>query len=326
MDEVTPTEDLRLLAAGATDVGRRRKHNEDHIAVRDDLMLYIVADGAGGHNAGEIASALAVRSICNYVGATVRATWDKGEFDRLGIPTGARRLSAAVHKANRDVIEISETHQMHSGMGSTVVCATFTPRSGLLHVAHVGDSRCYRLRDTHLDQLTQDHSLHTDVLETRPELDETWLDRLPKNVVTRALGVTEDLRVSVRSFSVVEGDRYLLCSDGLSTPVSAGALSTVLAARRPPADTVTELVAMANAAGGPDNIAVIVIDCQGGHDRALPASASYPPPEDELTTDLDPELLLLGIEERELEGSGGADKSGLLAALGRLLGGRQDKK
>jgi protein phosphatase len=179
------------------------------------------------------------------------------------------------------------------------------------------------LRDAHLDQLTQDHSLQTDVLETRPDLDEGWLDRLPKNVVTRALGVTEDLRVSVRSFSVVAGDRYLLCSDGLSTPVNAGAIAAVLAAREPPEQTVAELIALANAAGGPDNIAVIVIDCEGGHDRALPASASYPPASSE-QPDLDPELLILGIEELELDG-GQSGRGGLLTALGKLLGGRRDE-
>lgn len=319
---VTASQVLRLCGAGATDIGKKRKHNEDHVAVRDDLLLYVVADGAGGHNAGEVASALAVRSITNYVGATVRATWDKGEFDRFGIPTGARRLSAAVHKANRDVIEISKTHQKHRGMGTTVVAATFSVRSGLLHVAHVGDSRCYRYRAGHLELLTHDHSLINDVLEQRPELDEPLLAKLPKNVVTRALGVDQELRVAVRSFQVVAGDRYLLCTDGLSAPVPASRIADLLGRGADAAETARALVAAANDAGGPDNIGVVVVDSQGGHSSALPASASYPPPEGEDADLSDPELLILGIEELELGGSNRASGDDLLNALRDLLAGK----
>lgn len=314
MAELKPARALELRAAGATDIGKRRKHNEDQVVVRDDLQLYVIADGAGGHNAGEVASALAVRSIANYVGATVRATWDRGEFDKFGIPTGARRLSAAVHKANRDVIEISRTHPRHQGMGTTVVAAIFTPRSGLLHVAHVGDSRCYRFRSGHLELLTQDHSLLTDVLEHRPDLDEEALAKLPKNVVTRALGVDDQLRVSVRSFSVVEEDRYLLCSDGLSTPVPAIDMARILAQTATPQAAVEALIAEANAAGGPDNIAAAVIDCHGGYQSALPASASYGNSDDHA----DPELLILGIEELDLHGTHSASDD-LLEGLRTLV-------
>src|SRR6187402_3099669 len=99
------TNQLVLQAGGATDTGQRRAHNEDTVLVRDDLGLYLVADGAGGHNAGEVASALCARSMSNYFGATVRATHESPEFNRFGIPSGARRLSAAVLKANRDIVE-----------------------------------------------------------------------------------------------------------------------------------------------------------------------------------------------------------------------------
>src|SRR3954471_15455380 len=210
------TAQLVLQAGGATDVGKRRTHNEDAVLVRDDLDLYLVADGAGGHNAGEVASALCARSIANYFGATIRSTHESPEFNRFGIPHGARRLSAAVLKANRDIVEISRTSQTHRGMGTTVVAACFSARSGLMHVANVGDSRCYRLRGGHLELLTQDHSLLMDVLEQRPDIDDEVIARLPKNIVTRAIGMVSALRVSLRSHSVVVGDRYLLCSDGLS--------------------------------------------------------------------------------------------------------------
>lgn len=158
---------LGIEAFGATHVGRRREHNEDCVLVRPDLFLFAVADGAGGHRAGEVASALAVRSMANYFGATVRATHDAAEFDGFGVPAGARRLARAIHKANRDVREIARTHERHRGMGTTVVAASFSPRSALLHIAHAGDSRCYRLRGGELEQLTTDHSLLTDLLEQR---------------------------------------------------------------------------------------------------------------------------------------------------------------
>ncbi|HWZ89339.1 MAG TPA: protein phosphatase 2C domain-containing protein [Polyangiaceae bacterium] len=321
------TAELVLQAGGATDVGQRRTHNEDTVLVRDDLSLYLVADGAGGHNAGDVASALCARSMSNYFGATVRSTHESPEFNRFGIPNGARRLSAAVLKANRDIVEISHTSSEHRGMGTTVVAACFSPRSGLMHVAHVGDSRCYRLRGGHLELLTKDHSLLTDVIEQRPELDDQVLARLPKNVVTRALGMDGQLRVSIRSYAVVEGDRYLLCSDGLSGPVSAPEIATALAREELPTEIAQRLIQLANDAGGPDNIAVLVLHCHGGHVHALPAD-SVPPPPPELFSmpgdydndRSDPELLILGIEDLDLTRGTESASDDLLKALGDLIG------
>jgi protein phosphatase len=316
---------VTLKAAGRTDQGKRRQHNEDALLVREDLGLFVVADGAGGHNAGEVASALAARSMENYFGATIRATHALPELNSFGTPNGARRLSAAVHKANRDVVEIARTSPRHRGMGTTVVAACFSPRSGLMHVAHVGDSRCYRLRAGDFELLTQDHSLLTDVLEQRPELEDEVLSRLPKNIVTRALGLDKQLRVSVRSFSVVRGDRYLLCSDGLSGPVPGNELAALLAKAEPPADTAEQLVGLANRKGGPDNIAALVIDCQGGHPSGLPADSVPPPPgeERELAVEelSDPELLILGIVDVDVAGAASASDD-LLKAIEDLVGQR----
>jgi len=316
--------DLVLRAAGLTDVGKSRPSNEDVVLVRSDLDLYVVCDGAGGHRSGEVASALAARSLANYFGATIRRTHEQPEFDRFGIPGGARRLSAAILKANQDVIEIAKSTPEHKGMGTTVVAACFSPRSGLMHVGHVGDSRCYRMRAGHLELLTQDHSLLTDVLEQRPELDDTVLERLPKNVVTRALGIDPKLRVSLRSYPVVAGDRYLLCSDGLSGMLSAQDIAAVLAWKGEAEGIAQDLVTRANAAGGRDNIAVLVIDCPQG-----PEADSVPPPPPGVLAQLreaesraDPELLILGIEELEsLDADSASDD--LLHALETLLGKRK---
>jgi protein phosphatase len=320
-----PNAALSLKAAGRTDIGRRRQHNEDVLLVREDLGLFVVADGAGGHNAGEVASALAARSMENYFGATIRATYELPEFNRLGMPNGARRLSAAVHKANRDVVEIARTSPKHRGMGTTVVAACFSPRSGLMHVAHVGDSRCYRMRDGDFELLTQDHSLLTDVLEQRPELDDDMLARLPKNIVTRAIGLDGQLRVSIRSFSVVEGDRYLLCSDGLSGPVPATEMAQILAEADAPNVIAERLIAAANQRGGPDNVAALIIDCQGGHKSALPADSVPPPPPEVLAmveeATSEPELLILGIQDLDVADAVSASDD-LLKAIEDLLGQR----
>lgn len=313
---------MTLKAAGRTDIGKRRQHNEDVLLVREDLGLFVVADGAGGHNAGEVASALAARSMENYFGATIRATHEAPEFNDLGLPSGARRLSCAVHKANRDVVEIARTSPKHRGMGTTVVAACFSPRSGLMHVAHVGDSRCYRMRDGDLELLTQDHSLLTDVLEQRPELDDDMLTRLPKNIVTRAIGLDGQLRVSIRSYSVVEGDRYLLCSDGLSGPVVATELAELLALAEPTGAVADRLVARALDHGGPDNVTALVIDCQGGHQVALPAD-SVPPPRPGTNAEeaAEPELLILGIQDLDVADAVSASDD-LLKAIEDLLGNR----
>jgi PPM family protein phosphatase len=311
---------LTLDAHGATDAGKRRSGNEDAVLIRDDLALYLVADGVGGHGGGEIASRLALRSIENFFGATIRVTHARPEFDRFGIPRDARRLSAAILKANRDVREIAGEMAAHKGMGTTVVAACFSPTSGLLHVAHVGDSRCYRMRGEHLELLTQDHSIATDIVERRPDLQDDVLERLPMNVVTRALGMSDDLRVSLRSFTVVAGDKYLLCSDGLHGMVGAEELAETLGLHEPAEATVRRLIANANAAGGADNITAVVIDCHGGYQHARPADEADTERGSRLPQTSDPELLILGIEELDAGGHG-EKKEDLLRRLSELLDG-----
>ena len=305
-------------ASAVTDRGRRREHNEDVAVVRADLNLYIVADGAGGHNAGDVASDLATRSMVSYFEATEESFHALPDFDRFGFPSGARRLSGAVHEANRDVLALSRSSQQHRGMGTTVVAGFFTARSGLLHIAHVGDSRCYRYRPPHLELLTQDHSLLTDVLEQRPELEAAVLARLPRHVVTRALGMDEQLRVSLSSHAIAPRDRYLFCSDGLSSVVGPEEILRVLALREPTEDVAYRLVELANHAGGPDNIAALVLECSAAQEgesfdspRRLPASVD--------DFDEDPEILILGIEELDPDERPHTASDGLLKALGELI-------
>ncbi|MCL2823143.1 MAG: protein phosphatase 2C domain-containing protein [Polyangiaceae bacterium] len=281
-------------AGGATDMGKVRKHNEDSLLIRKDLRLFVVADGAGGHNAGNIASMLAVKSIENYFEATEPTVAGQPEKDRFGLMTQGRRLAAAVQKANADVMEISRASEERKGMGSTVVAAYLRTDWNRLYLAHVGDSRCYRLRAGHLEALTHDHTMRNDILEMRPDIDDAVLRRLPCGVVTRALGMGDKVRVELRAFDLAAGDRYLLCTDGLYREVPEDALSVALRSRDAPEAVARQLVAAGNRARGSDNLTALVIDCfrldkHSRRDDASPVSVRD-------SAASAPEILLLGIE------------------------------
>jgi PPM family protein phosphatase len=307
MDEVPAALPFALFAAGKTDVGRKRDHNEDTILLRPDVGLYLLADGAGGHNAGEVASALATTSIANFFEATEKATRRKPEVDDFGLWTGERRVGAAVKKANRDIIEIATASNKHKGMGTTIVVLTVSPQAGMIHVAHVGDSRCYRLRNGALEQLTQDHSLIVDVLELRPEIDDETLARLPANVITRALGMDPNVRVSIRSHQLAFGDRYLLCSDGLSNPLTHRQIAATLGLDAPVDDVVDAFIDLANGSGGDDNIAALIVACAEGtdlpriEDHRAAAGARLGRLARTTSEDSAPEIMIIGIEELDVE-------------------------
>jgi protein phosphatase len=325
---------LSIQAAGATDVGRQRTHDEDAVLVRPDLRLYVVADGAGGHNAGNVASALALTTVAQHFEATERAYREQPDVDRFGIPTGARRLAVAVRKANREIIEISRASKKYGGMGSTIVAAAAAARAPALHVAHVGDSRCYRLRDGRLERLTHDHSILHDVIELTPEMPDEAIAKLPRKVVTRALGMEENVRVTVRSFEVAPDDVYLLCSDGLTGELSDEQIRRVLLLPEEPSILVARLIALANEAGGSDNIAAVVLRCAIGEaplsvlpEPPAPSEAPPEPPPPRPPAVSAPEILVLGIEtEADLDDTARirvvpseSVSSGLIDALDSLV-------
>ena len=300
---------LKVTAAGGTDIGRVRRHNEDAILLRPDLSLFVLADGAGGHNAGNVASALATTAIANFFEATgpSRSGQDVEEpdLDAFGLPIAARRLAASLQKANDDILEIAKTSNKLRGMGTTAVAVSCFERTGAIHVAHVGDSRCYRWRDGILELLTHDHSLINDALELKPNIDDAALARLPQNVVTRALGMEPSVRVSVRTFRMLAGDKYLLCSDGLSDTVDEDTISDVLAVDRSPDEIVRALIGKALEREARDNVAAIVVTSTLAANavavqRAAPfvrRPSSMPPP----AGGSDPEIVILS--EDEIEGS-----------------------
>lgn len=296
MSPGSPTFPFRVAAAGLSDIGRLRKHNEDSVLLREDLSLFLVADGAGGHDAGNIASALACTTIAHYFEKTVESHAERPDFDILGLPTAIRRLSSALHRANSEVLKYAKSTNKQKGMGTTIVAAWLDARTQLLHVGHVGDSRCYRLRGRYLEALTHDHSLVNEVLELQPELDDDAISRLPKHVITRALGMDERVRTTLRSYEIAPGDRYLLCSDGLHAALTESQIAEALAIERAPEEQVKLLIEMAKEGGSRDNIAAVIIECDPVPNIVMqPRMQSERPPMSVQTGDADdaPEIVLL---------------------------------
>lgn len=280
---------VRIIAAGDTHIGQR-EHNEDAILVRRELDLYCLADGAGGENAGNVASSMALASIAHRFEATHELEHEV--FDVLGVPTAARRLSAAVHRANADIVQLARESDRYRGMGTTVV-ATYVERDrGVLHLAHVGDSRCYRLRAGMVELLTQDHSLANDVLELAPELEDERARELPTRVVTRALGMAKTVRVAVQSVALAHGDRYLLCSDGLTDQLEEEQIADALRQQLKPEALVKLLFEIAHAEKARDNLAVIVLDVQALGDNDWPTPSLRARPEARRDRDA-PEIVII---------------------------------
>ncbi|MFT5358217.1 MAG: serine/threonine protein phosphatase PrpC [Polyangiales bacterium] len=286
---------LRVVTAGDTHIGRR-DHNEDAILLRRELGLFVLADGAGGASAGNVASSLATSTIAHEI---EQMPTTRG-FGTLGLPLGARRLSAAVQSANAQIVHLARSSDRFQGMGTTVVAALVEHDVGIMHLAHVGDSRCYRLRGGHVELLTQDHSLANDVLELAPEIGEERSRSLPSRVITRALGMSARVRVSMQTLAIVPGDRYLLCSDGLTDELDEEQIADALRQSvRPPA-LVKLLLDIADAANARDNTAVIVFDIHAiaDVDWPTPPLRARPTKNTEVS---DPEILI--IEDHDWEQS-----------------------
>jgi len=321
-DSVERGRALSVVAAGATDIGQR-EHNEDQVLLRPELGLFLLADGAGGHNAGNVASALATTTVANVFETTAATLADRPEVDSFGLWTVARRLSSAIHQANAEIIDIAKKSAKYHGMGTTLVAIAFSPAGDVMHVAHVGDSRCYRMRAGQLEPLTVDHSLIVDVLEAYPDADDVLLARTPQNVVTRALGMEETLRVPVRTLPALPGDAYLLCSDGVTDVLDDDALASILSDSHSPDAVVRTVIETALAAGAQDNVAAVVVACKETDVLPIrrPSVRPEPLPAARAPAGSAPEIIIVGVETHVVP-SESVDAT-LLDALGRLARLRQ---
>jgi protein phosphatase len=252
-----PLDGMRVRFAGATNIGRKRDHNEDSISIPENERLAIVADGMGGHASGEVASRLAVEIINDHFDETSKQqtlTWPY-KVDR-DLRTHVNRMTTGIMMANLEIWERSQREARFKGMGTTCVAVYFLDDA--LIIGHVGDSRAYRARGTEILQMTEDHSLINDYIRMKrvtPEEAENWPH---KNVIVRALGMKENVQVDIMTEKPHLGDTYLLCSDGLTGMLKNDQIQHILMVERDLDRAVERLIDAANEEGGVDNISVVL--------------------------------------------------------------------
>lgn len=234
-----------------TDVGKSREINQDAYVARlleDGTAFAVVCDGMGGANAGNVASAQASKIIYEYVLRSFQAPMTDSQIKNL--------LCSAVMSANLEVFDAASKNEELKGMGTTVVAAIAT--NGRCHVVHVGDSRAYVLRDKNLSQITTDHSVVQRMIENGELTADQARSHPRKNVITRALGVDENLNVDYNELEFLKDDVLLICTDGLSNMLSSEEITEIVTSKNPDA-AVKQLVNAANEGGGFDNITTVLI-------------------------------------------------------------------
>ena len=241
----------------ATDTGRARTNNEDSAAVDEQSKLVVLADGMGGYNAGEVASGMATTFIKSELGR-----WLSEASENATDADVRRAMDICVDNANREVFEAAMSHPEYAGMGTTLVVALY--RGDRLWLGHIGDSRGYRFRNGHLEQLTRDHSLLQEQIDAGLITAEQAAYSMHKNLVTRAVGVDELVDLEIHDYPVEPGDLLLMCSDGLSDMLTDEQIEQLLQTNDSLPAAGAMLVQAANAAGGRDNIAVVLARAKPG--------------------------------------------------------------
>lgn len=247
----------KIRSVGLSDVGKVREHNEDTIGVDADIGLLVLADGMGGYNAGEVASGIAVKTIMSLV----KEAFERQDMSLPDSETGLSRptivLRDAIMRANKIIHQTAKTQPQCEGMGTTVVACLFSDNK--ISVAHVGDSRLYRLRGNRYEQITLDHSLLQELVD-RGFYSQAEAQRATnKNYVTRALGVETNVDVEIHEYPVNKGDYYLLCSDGLSDMVEDEDIHLTISTFGANLETIAkQLIQLSNDNGGRDNISIVL--------------------------------------------------------------------
>ena len=247
-----------LLMTGKSDPGMVREHNEDCFLTVPESGIAILADGMGGHLAGEVASAMAIDQVTHSLLNAFAKTHRDLPETRDGESFDAAALVEAVKAANSAIYSASMNQPEQAGMGTTIVVATF--HDDLLTVAHVGDSRLYRYRDCVLDQVTQDHSMVQELLRRGLMTAEEARTSVNRNLVTRALGIDPMVEVDVTEQPFEDDDVYLLCSDGLNDVLLDEEIAAILAQYPDDLDAAAQqMILDVNARGGPDNVSIVLI-------------------------------------------------------------------
>ena len=235
-----------------TDPGLVRNNNEDAVAFDAETGLCLLADGMGGYNAGEVASSMAVAFIDSELGRWLT------EAGRQPTTRDMRRaMEICVENANHSIFNAAHSNRQYAGMGTTLVLGVF--QDSRLMLGHIGDSRCYRLRGTELQQLTKDHSLLQEQLDGGLITPEDARVSLNRNLITRALGVEDMVLLEVNEYRVAPGDLYMMCSDGLSDMISPEGIAGILIGPQTLEYKTRQLITAANEGGGRDNISVVLV-------------------------------------------------------------------
>jgi len=246
---------LSVKMAGFTDQGKVRSNNEDAVWVDADMGLFLVADGMGGHQSGEVASGMAATTIpTNFKQLTKSGT--AGEISNKSFSAETNRLGFCVKMANQMIFEASKRYPQDNGMGTT--CTAALIKDDRLSIAHVGDSRCYLIRRGQIEQLTQDHSLVMEQVRQGILSKDDEAVRLGQNILTRSLGIEPEVKVDVDEHPLFPGDIVILCSDGLDKELKEDKILKTAQETSDPQALAKRLIDLSNSAGGRDNITVAV--------------------------------------------------------------------
>lgn len=252
-----------LEIAALTHPGQVRANNEDSIATVPELGVVVLADGMGGHQAGEVASGLAVDLISRHMDHALKLD---GQTAATDYSHEAHSIVEAIRLANSAIFEASQQRPECAGMGSTVVAAAFY--GDKVAIAHVGDSRLYRLRDNELEQITLDHSVVQELLSRGLITPEEAHTAYNKNLVTKALGVDANVEPDINEIKAEAGDIYLLCSDGLNDVLTDTQIRDMLVQDNSSLDALAQrMVDEVNSRGAPDNVSIILIRTNGQFQR-----------------------------------------------------------
>lgn len=249
----------KIRSVGVSDVGRVREHNEDTIGVDADIGLFVLADGMGGYNAGEVASGIAVKTIMSLVKEAIERQDMSTQDAETGLARPTIVLRDSIQRANKIIYQTAKTQPQCEGMGTTIVACLFFDNK--VAIAHVGDSRLYRLRSNRFEQMTMDHSLLQELVD-RGFYSQAEAQRATnKNYVTRALGVEPTVDVEVHEDSAQKSDVYVLCSDGLSDMVEDEDIHLTISTFSASLETVAkQLIQLSNDNGGRDNISIVLAE------------------------------------------------------------------
>jgi serine/threonine protein phosphatase PrpC len=236
----------KILLCGKTDAGLLRDHNEDSIGCNENIALAVLADGMGGHRGGEMASAMTVSTILESI--TAKAIKNS---------TVSRLMHKAIMQANKRIYDSSKTNPQYRGMGTTVVAVIFYDNH--FTVAHVGDSRLYRLRNNQLEQITRDHSFVQEQIDLGLHTAEQARKSPHKNLITRAIGIDDDVQVDIQEDIAMPDDIYLLCSDGVNDMLEDEVIKNILINNSCDLEKASsEIIRLANEYGGKDNISALL--------------------------------------------------------------------